>query len=205
MSLPFGARSFEEARRVSRAQTVNGQTILALLARTYKRDSDGKFASSGGGGASDVGDVNVMTQEEYEATYDPGDVIDESGFGDGGYVQAASGGAIQVGFRRSDGKVEVFADMDQSDAQQLADAVDWARGFEISNRGDRPPDPDNGMVDWKASPATGLIVGVRAGGDMAIAHDDGSQGFVLNRQEAADFEGALLEQIDVAADDGATS
>lgn len=48
MSLPFGARTFAEARDISRAQAATGRTVLALLNREYTRDKDGKFASGGG-------------------------------------------------------------------------------------------------------------------------------------------------------------
>lgn len=58
--LPFGARSLEEARDISRAQMRNGQAILALLNREYKRDPDGQFASGGSGAEDDpyVGEVD---------------------------------------------------------------------------------------------------------------------------------------------------
>jgi hypothetical protein len=45
--LPFGARTFQEARDFSRAQVLHGSSVLALLDRTYKRDRDGKFATGG--------------------------------------------------------------------------------------------------------------------------------------------------------------
>lgn len=48
MILPFGARTFEQARAASRARIQSAQAQLTLLARTYKRDKDGQFASTGG-------------------------------------------------------------------------------------------------------------------------------------------------------------
>lgn len=45
-TLPFGARTLDEAVRASRAQVARAQ---AFLNRTYKRDKDGRFSSGGGG------------------------------------------------------------------------------------------------------------------------------------------------------------
>lgn len=46
-TLPFGARSLDEAVRATRAQIVRAQALL--LDRQYKRDKDGQFATTTGG------------------------------------------------------------------------------------------------------------------------------------------------------------
>lgn len=50
--LPGDARTFEQAREISRAQVQYGRQVLAqcrILARSYTRDGDGKFSSTGSG------------------------------------------------------------------------------------------------------------------------------------------------------------
>ncbi|MGE5828099.1 MAG: hypothetical protein ACM30G_06990 [Micromonosporaceae bacterium] len=69
MSLPFGARTFTEARDISRAQVLHGSSVLALLNRQYTRDKDGKFSSTGGvrdslAGAKTIDDLNAAAMSE---------------------------------------------------------------------------------------------------------------------------------------------
>lgn len=159
-------------------------------ARIYKRDKDGKFATS-------AANPDFIQRGPGGALGE--DTYDESEFGDGGYVASSYEGTIQIGVRHKDGKVESFADIDQPDeAQQLLDAVEWAQSHDVSGHGDRGPDPATGLLDWKASPATGHVVGPRPNGDIAIAHDDGAEGLVFSSREIGDFASALDQQISSA-------
>lgn len=144
-----------------------------------------------------------MSQQEYERSYPPESVYDESSFGEGGFVQSTVDGGLQVGVRHKDG-IDVFADLDSpAEAQELRDAVDWAREVDVAARGDRPPDEATGLVDWKAAPSTGLIAGPRPDGQVAVAGEDGGHGIVLTHHEAGQLVEALDVQIDAAVEAGA--
>jgi len=180
---------------VAASRAMVGRAQALLVARLYKRDSDGKF-SSGGGSGPDRG----MSKQDYEGTYGgEEEVWSESSFGDGGYVQTSNEGTLQIGIRHKDGTTDVFADIDRpSEAQELVDVIDWARGYDADGQGDRGPDQTTGMLDWKASDATGHIAGIRPNGDVAVAHADGSEGIVFTHAEAGELVNALQEQVSSA-------
>lgn len=112
--LPFGARTFQEARDFSRAQALHGSSVLALLARSYTRDKDGKFASGGGGGS--------RTGEEFDAA-----------------VSAAAGGKTAVKISRVRA-----ADSDVDDAMREYGSIGFRVTNEAlrSHRGSIPDGPE---------------------------------------------------------------
>jgi peptidoglycan hydrolase-like protein with peptidoglycan-binding domain len=89
----------------------------------------------------------------------------------------------------------------QDDANQLAEDVAWAMFRDSSDQGHRPPDPVNGLSDWKVSAGTypgdpnGVIVGYTTDGTVRIAFPDGNTGNViaidLTGEEARDFQSEL--------------
>lgn len=91
----------------------------------------------------------------------------------------------------------------QEDANQLAEDVSWAMFRDTSDQGHRPPDPVNGLSDWKVSApgdlgGGGIIVGFTPDGTVRVAFPDGNTGNVIaidmTSSEARDFQ-AELERI----------
>lgn len=156
-----------------------------VLAREYKRDAEGQFASGGGG---------------YTEIY--GEVLDE-GFagGDGEYVVAVTAtGDMHIAFDDPEGTGtvadrEVLAEIDPDGARSLADELRWAADYDHSE--DVPN--DEGIVDSVGVVgAEHLEVWVHQTGDVGIRNVDEDElpGWDLGNEDAADFADALDEMAD---------
>ena len=90
----------------------------------------------------------------------------------------------------------------QDEANQLAEDVAWAMLRDSNDHGHRPPDPVNGLSDWKVSAlgdpgGGGIVVGYTPDGTVRIAFPDGNTGNViaidLTGEEARDFQNELAQ------------
>jgi hypothetical protein len=188
-----------------RAAQTRGRVLVEPVARTYKRDSDGQFSSTGGGGESaedgeedeyggytENGKYYNSDSEHIESDYlaEHGRPITYNAFGDlatnSHEVILSERSGIQIVHlrRNKDGEEVVesagvrISGMSAKDARDLADHVGWAME---ADRGE--------TVTHEAS---GLTVNARGnGGVTLVGMGKNGKDIRLRDGEAVDMEGAL--------------
>lgn len=167
-----------------------------LLARGKHLPGQHSQATHGGGG----GGMTVMTADEWAAKYES---YDNTEFGGGpggqGQVYSMTDGSMQIAFDQEDGSALIFSDISYDEADSIAENIDWARGMSPVNTddiGDRGPDEDTGLFDWKASDTvlTGYTGSSYQSDDAIGLATDGGAKFTLSSKNAGDLQQALQLQ-----------
>jgi hypothetical protein len=87
-------------------------------------------------------------------------------FSPGAHVELSEHGDVHIDLASGEpGKYHVFADRTQTEADELGADINWA--LERSrDMGHRPPEPNNGLVDW--IDRDGIIVGYDPDGNIRL-------------------------------------
>ena len=154
-----------------------------LLARTYKRNQDGKFASVGAGGGGR--DLEKMSPEEITSNF--GDPEDRVEIKDGPDVTFYDSGSIVVSFPNEDGSQDVFAAVDDRLARAMSRDLDWATNVS-----------DN-LDDYEDTDGDGYLAQLNQAGAITSVHPTGD----VNMKWPADAGQTEYHEIDLSRDQAA--
>lgn len=134
------------------------------------------------GGNLDLGEA--LHQDEITRRH--GELAYNHEFAPGAYVELSKTGRVHIDLATADkDRYHVVADMDRETAGSLVDDLQWAAD-ESRDIGDRPPDPVNGLMDWRGEERTGLV-GYDPDGTVRVGWPAGGgelNVFDLHRDEA---------------------
>lgn len=119
------------------------------------------------GSTMEVSMGKALSSSEIDDVY--GDVHDRAEFAPGALAELNTDGTVSI--RLAADKPDHwygFGDLTQEEAAVLADDLDWAvgRAGDAAEHGHRPPDPVNGLLDWRA--AEDQVVGYGPDGTIQI-------------------------------------